>query len=260
VAFDHLKPKPATRITAAWAHALIDVLNLLYGWLASGREDINVDEVLANYGFFNRGVFVEGKPVLKDGDPIAIYDIFDYARDKIAAAIDLARISKLANVYLDGYGNVGVAIYDDRVGLAKEATLSSVSAKLNALDAPLSTRASETTLQSALNRLDELGKLELLGYTTTPLGANASWTSPVDSSLYTRYLCGSAYADQAGTLYVEQSPDGSNWDAVDSFSVAAGAGLKFSVEKVLPYARVRYVNGASDQTVFRLYVYKRLRV
>jgi hypothetical protein len=59
---------------------------------------------------------------------------------------------------------------------------------------------------------------------------------------------------------VEQSPDGANWDIVDSYSVSAGAGLKFSVEKVLPYARVRFVNGATAQAVFRLYVYRRLRI
>jgi len=304
MAFNHLKPRPATRITSAWGSALIDALNLLYGWLTSGQQDISVDEVLANYGFFNRGLFVEGKPVIKDGDPISIYDIADYVREKITTAIDLARVSKLADVYLDENGRVGVAVYDDKVGLAKEATLSSVSAKLDRLDVPLSTRASESTLstikaqtdklafddasrlkvnaeavtnppnldvalstrasestlQSAVSKLDELGKLELVSYTTTPLAADGEWTSSVDNSPYTRFICGSVYADQPGTLYVEQSPDGSNWDIVDSYSVSAGTGLKFSVEKVLGYARVRYVNGTADQTVFRLYVYRRLRV
>jgi len=324
MAFEHLKPRPATRITSAWGTALIDALNLLYGWLTDGTKDISVDEVLANYGFFSQNVFVQGKPVIKDGDPITVYDIADYAREKITEAIDLARVSRLADVYLDEYGRVGVAVYDDKVGLAREATLSSVSAKLNNLDVQLSTRASESTLQGVLGKLDvalstrasestlsairaqadklafdaesrlrvsaeavanppyldtalstrasestlqgvlgkldELGKLAPLGSTTTPLAANAEWVSPVDDSVYTRYVCGSAYADQPGTLYVEQSPDGSNWDVVDSFSVSAGTGLKFSVEKVLPYLRVRYVNGAADQTVFRLYAYRRLRV
>jgi len=336
VAFDWLKPKPATRITTAWGTSLIDALNLLYGWLTDGTKDINVDELFANYGYINWNLFVQGKPVIKDGDPISLYDIFGYAQSKIAAAIDLAKItsladlirqytgylpsiwtkispvrvlasgdvgvaiygdfvgvakdstlqttntkldavakdstlqaanarldllnsyasqqtakldylqrlndiySRLAQVYLDVYGRVGVAIYDDRVGLAKDATLSTVSGKLD--------------------KLDELGRLELVAYTTTPLAANGSWTSSTDSSVYTRFICGSVYADQPGTLYVEQSPDGANWDIVDSYSVSAGAGLKFNVEKVLPYARVRFVNGATAQTVFRLYVYRRLRI
>jgi hypothetical protein len=110
------------------------------------------------------------------------------------------------------------------------------------------------------SKLDEAGKLVLLDYTTTPLPANASWTSPVDSDPATGRIVGSVYADQPGTICVEQSGDGANWDVVDCFSVSAGSGMGFSVEKVCTYARVRYINGAADQTVFRLYVYKRLRV
>jgi len=240
MAFDYLKPKPATRITTAWGSALIDALNFLYGWLTGGGRDVNVNNLLANYGFFNFDLFVSGKPVIKDGDPITVYDVTDYVSGKITSAIDAARISKLANVYMDAGGNVGVAIYDDKVGLAKDATLSAVSQKLD--------------------KLDELGRLELVAYTTTPLAANGEWVSSVDSSVYARFICGSVYADQAGTLYVEQSPDSSNWDVVDSFTVSGGSGVKFSVEKVAPYARVRYVNGSTAQTVFRLYVYRRLRV
>jgi len=115
-------------------------------------------------------------------------------------------------------------------------------------------------LSTLLSKIDELGKLVLLDYTVTPLAAGASWTSAVDSDPATGRIVGSVYADQAGTLYVEQSPDGTNWDVVDSFSVTAGAGFGFSVEKVCPYARVRCVNGATAQTTFRLYVFKRLRV
>lgn len=118
-----------------------------------------------------------------------------------------------------------------------------------------------TALRDAiLSKLDELGKLVPLDYTTTPLGAGASWTSAVDSDPTTGYIVGSVYADQAGTLYIEQSPNSTNWDVVDSFPVSAGNGFGFTVEKVCPYTRVRYVNGTTSQTVFRLYVFKRLRV
>ena len=248
MAFDWLKPKPATRITTSWGIALVDALNFLYGWLTSGQQDVTLNTLLANYGFFNQNVLVQGKPVIKDGDPISLYDIFSYAQAKITAALDsssyLRRLgdiySRFAQIYMDSYGRVGVAIYDDKVGLAKDTTLSTVSSKLD--------------------KLDELGRLELIAYTTTPLAANGTWTSSTDSSTYTRFICGSVYADQPGTLYVEQSPDGTNWDIVDSYSVSAGAGLSFRDEKVLPYARVRYVNGATAQTVFRLYVYRRLRI
>ena len=118
----------------------------------------------------------------------------------------------------------------------------------------------DVKLSVILSKIDELGKLVLIDYTVTPLGANASWISKVDDDPATGRVVGSVYADQAGTIYIEQSPNGTNWDVVDSFSVTGGAGLGFTVEKVCPYARVRYVNGATAQTTFRLYVYKRLRV
>ena len=112
---------------------------------------------------------------------------------------------------------------------------------------------------SIISKLDEIGSLVLLDYTTTPLAANGQWVSRVDEDSRTGRIVGSVYADQDGTLYVEQSPDGTNWDIVDSFLVIAREGMGFSVEKVCQYARVRFVNDSTNQNEFRLYVYKRLR-
>ena len=128
-----------------------------------------------------------------------------------------------------------------------------ISGDLANLNIGLDTRASEATLA-------EIGSLIALGSTTTALAANASWTSLVDNALNTGRIVGSVFADQAGTLYIEQSPDNINWDIVDSFSVSANAGLGFSVEKVAQYARMRYVNSTVAQTAFRLYIWKRLRI
>jgi len=94
-------------------------------------------------------------------------------------------------------------------------------------------------------------------YTTTALAASGSYTS---SSIITNghsRITGSVFADQAGTLNVQQSSDGTNWDVVSSFSVLASAGTGFSVELVCPYVRLNYVNGATAQTVFRLYSFFR---
>ena len=113
---------------------------------------------------------------------------------------------------------------------------------------------------STENTLAEIGSIVAHASTTTPLGIDASWTSPVDSSLITGRLIGSVFADQAGTIYIEQSPNNTNWDVVDSYAVSANAGIGFSVEKVAEHIRARYVNGGVAQTVLRLYVYKRLRV
>jgi len=109
-----------------------------------------------------------------------------------------------------------------------------------------------SVLPTIRDRINELSGV--LTSTTTALGAGASYTSgSFTVSGYGR-IVGTVFADQAGTLYVEQSSDGTNWDASASVSVSASTPTSFSVEVVAPTARVRYVNGATAQTVFRLYV------
>jgi hypothetical protein len=98
----------------------------------------------------------------------------------------------------------------------------------------------------------------LVDATTAVLGANATYTTANAVPIQTfRRLIGTVISDQAGTLYVQQSPNATNWDVQSSFTVAAndaaGAGVGFSVEVVAPYARLYYVNGATAQTTFRLY-------
>jgi hypothetical protein len=98
----------------------------------------------------------------------------------------------------------------------------------------------------------------LLGSSTTALAANASVTlGPADALSY-KYINISVFADQAGTLYIDQSPDNTNWDITQSISVSAGVGQAISQEIAARYVRVRYVNGATAQTTFRLYAWLRV--
>jgi len=94
---------------------------------------------------------------------------------------------------------------------------------------------------------------------TTALATSASYTSTSEDTLdrFSR-ITGSVFADQPGTLYIEQSPDNSNWDVSESIAVDAGAGQGFSKELVARYVRVRYVNGATAQSTFRLYAWLRV--
>jgi len=158
---------------------------------------------------------------------------------EVIGAVDYNRIDKIVRNRLPlsftSAGNLKIAVSEDDVGIT-------------------------TSLQSISNKLDEIGKLVLVDYTTAPLAANSTWISKVDNDYATGRIVGTVFADQSGTLYVEQSPDGNNWDVVDSFPVSANAGLGFTVEKVAPYVRVRYVNGATTQTTFRLYIYARKRI
>lgn len=66
-------------------------------------------------------------------------------------------------------------------------------------------------------------------------------------------IVGLVFSDQAGTVHIEQSADGQNWDWDDTVAVVASTGNKFSFPLFAPYVRVRYVNGGTNQTVFRLH-------
>lgn len=62
-----------------------------------------------------------------------------------------------------------------------------------------------------------------------------------------------AYADQAGTLYVDKTTDGgTTWRQVSSAAVAAGATAQIKVPISAASYRARYVNGASAQGAFLL--------
>ena len=111
-----------------------------------------------------------------------------------------------------------------------------------------------------MNEPEILGMLKLHDKTFEALSASGIWISAEDPSLETGRICGLVYADKDGDLYIEQSGDGLSWDVVKEIEVSAGTGKEFSYEKVAQHARVRYVNGDTAQTIFRLYVYRRVRM
>lgn len=58
-----------------------------------GREDRRFNNVYALFGHFSEQVTVQGKRVLKDGDPISIAYIYQQAKQTITEAIDEAKIT-----------------------------------------------------------------------------------------------------------------------------------------------------------------------
>jgi hypothetical protein len=67
-------------------------------------------------------------------------------------------------------------------------------------------------------------------------------------------VVGSIFSDQPGTLWVEQTPDGVNYDVSASYPVVANTALKFSETIIWPTVKLRFVSsGGSTTTVFRLY-------
>jgi hypothetical protein len=90
-----LRHKGRERLFRSEWNAVVDALNDLHGWLTSGQQDINVDEVYGRAGYFSEQLLVQGRPVLKDGDPITVQQFHDTAVDQIAEAIDKSKVAQL---------------------------------------------------------------------------------------------------------------------------------------------------------------------
>jgi len=85
-----------------------------------------------------------------------------------------------------------------------------------------------------------------------PLGAAGTFVGRrEDVSIYAAVSL-FVFTDQAGTLFVDFSVDGENWDKTTSFAVVASTANNQSVAPQAQYTRVRFTNGATPQTLFRL--------
>ncbi len=89
--------------------------------------------------------------------------------------------------------------------------------------------------------------------TAAPLGAGATFTGPAEDASGHASVAVAAKTDQAGTLYVEFSPDGTNWDSSLSFAVAAGTNEVHRLSVTRQFYRVRFTNtSGSPQTYLRI--------
>ena len=94
-----LRHKGRERLFRHEWNAVVDALNDLHGWLTSGQQDINVDEVYGRAGYFSEQLLVQGRPVLKDGDPITVQQFHDTAVGQMTEAIDRSRATELLETY-----------------------------------------------------------------------------------------------------------------------------------------------------------------
>jgi hypothetical protein len=91
--------------------------------------------------------------------------------------------------------------------------------------------------------------------TTSNLGGAASFSSPARKvSRGLTKVAVAAFADQTGTYFVEQSLDGTTWRAPAVTNVTANQLQIVEFRIVMPWYRVRYVNGATPQTAFALQI------
>lgn len=97
--------------------------------------------------------------------------------------------------------------------------------------------------------------------TTATLLANATFTGNAESTLGFNALAVEVESDQASAvngLKVQQSPDGTNWDIEDHFSILAATALPMTVPVRSSFYRIVYVNGAVNQTNNRIQVVKKV--
>src|SRR5664279_5157197 len=87
-----------------------------------------------------------------------------------------------------------------------------------------------------------------------PLTANQVVTiGPFQSGTSLR-LAGSVFADQAGTVSIQQSMDGGlHFDIVDTFTVVLGVPQKLEVDVIAPVTQIVYTNGGADQGALRIF-------
>lgn len=89
-------------------------------------------------------------------------------------------------------------------------------------------------------------------FTNVPLASAGTWVSAAFAADGYNFVSGSVFADQAGSIFIEQSENGTNWDVSTNYAVPANDGKGFKEAILLSLVRVRYVNGGVLQTAFRL--------
>ncbi len=101
----------------------------------------------------------------------------------------------------------------------------------------------------------EQGVISNNNSTMTPLGANEVFTGKACDILHFGVILVGIKSDVASAtdgLSVQFSPDGTNWDNTDEYTIPATKGKTFSFQPVSRYMRVMYTNGSSAQGYFRM--------
>lgn len=101
--------------------------------------------------------------------------------------------------------------------------------------------------------LTNRGVVDSNNSSTSALNSSATFTGTSTEVRQYPSVIVSVLTDQDGTLYIEFSPDGTNWDSSLSFSVAASTNETHRLSVTRRYFRARFTNtSASNQTYFRL--------
>lgn len=91
-----------------------------------------------------------------------------------------------------------------------------------------------------------------IGSTDSLLDSGENYESSVFNISTSKNISGTCYADQNGTLYVYQSFDGVNFDYEEEYTYTALEKLGFFLDCFCKYAKIKFINGVTRQTAFRL--------
>lgn len=97
--------------------------------------------------------------------------------------------------------------------------------------------------------------ISLLNSTTATLTSGSIFTGigeDVSNFSEMRISVKASHASATDGLSMQQSPDNTNWDITDNYTVSATTGKTFVVPRQARYFRVVYTNGGTNQSSFRL--------
>ena len=88
--------------------------------------------------------------------------------------------------------------------------------------------------------------------TTSTLLGGATFTGIAENVVDYATITVFVYTNVSGSLSIQFSIDGTNWDHQQVQAISAGVQAEFSVEVIAKYFRLVYTNGGTNQTVLRL--------
>jgi len=236
VSWRGLRYKGTERLTSREWNAVVDALNDLYGFVATGTQDIYVNAVYGNTGYFNNQVYVQGKPVIKDGDPVSIYQFFDPAVSQMVYAIESSRATRdldlisqytrdsrdvLVKITFSPYGNVGVKIAEplDEYG-----------------------RVVVSTPRELLDEFKPVSTYGSITATDNTAGFSVTLSKGGRPNVNIYYSVGGA-----ATIYLKGSADGVNWRTLKTYTLTtAGEGVDIIQGVAYPYVKLETPTIAID--------------
>lgn len=99
------------------------------------------------------------------------------------------------------------------------------------------------------------GHVSTLNSTTQTLGPGGVWTGTAEDVTnhgVIQTIVRASHASATDGFKIEFSPDGTNWDSSDEYTIVANTGKIYSFQPAAQYFRISYTNGGDQQTYFRL--------